>query len=72
MVGGNTDLLTDPGIDREVLRGSLTVDYDIGGVTLSSITSHAKEDQQNQADGDYTEAQAFVPLFGIDVFQTYQ
>ncbi|MFT7289334.1 MAG: iron complex outermembrane receptor protein [Halieaceae bacterium] len=53
VIGGNVDQLDNPGIDSEAMRINLTVDYDLNGYTLTSITGHGYEDTLNQADGNY-------------------
>ncbi|MEQ8736862.1 MAG: TonB-dependent receptor [Rhodospirillaceae bacterium] len=53
VIGGNVDQLDDPGIQSDTFRASLSVNYDINGYTLTSITGYGKEDTVNQADGNY-------------------
>ncbi|MEQ9444650.1 MAG: TonB-dependent receptor [Rhodospirillaceae bacterium] len=53
VIGGNVDQLDDPGIQSDTFRGSLSINYDFDGYTLTSITGYGKEDTVNQADGNY-------------------
>lgn len=53
VIGGNVDQLDDPGLDSETFRGSLTINYDINGYTLTSISGYGEEDTLNQSDGNY-------------------
>ena len=53
VIGGNVDQLDDPGIQSDTFRGSLSINYDINGYTLTSITGYGKEDTVNQSDGNY-------------------
>lgn len=58
-IGGNVDQLDNPGIDTETLRTNLTVDWDLGAMTLSSITGYGKEESVNESDGDYQPEKTF-------------
>ena len=59
-IGGNTDQLTNPGIDSETFRASLNVNYEMSsGYDLSFIAGTGSEDTTNQADGDYQPAVTF-------------
>lgn len=53
VIGGNVDQLDDPGIQSDTFRGSLTLNYDVNGYTLTSISGYGEEDTVNQADGNY-------------------
>lgn len=53
VIGGNVDQLDDPGIQSETFRGSLSMNYDMNGYTLTSITGYGEEDTVNQSDGNY-------------------
>jgi iron complex outermembrane receptor protein len=53
VIGGNVDQLDDPGIQSETFRGSLQMNYDMNGYTLTSITGYGEEDTVNQSDGNY-------------------
>ena len=54
LIGGQTDQLTDPGIQSESLRVSLNLNYEMAnGYELSVISGVGNEDTVNQADGDY-------------------
>lgn len=53
VIGGNVDQLDNPGIDSETTRINLSVDYDLNGYTLSSITGYGNEETVNEADGNY-------------------
>ncbi|HYC02978.1 MAG TPA: TonB-dependent receptor [Azospirillaceae bacterium] len=48
----NLDLLPDPGLEREVLRGHLIVNADLGGFTLTSSTAAYDEHEETQRDAD--------------------
>lgn len=52
-IGSNLDQLPNPGIDSETLRTNLSIDWDLDGYILSSITGYGNEESENQADGDY-------------------
>lgn len=58
-IGSNVDQLENPGIDTETLRSNLTIDWDLGTVTFSSITGYGNEDSVNESDGDYDPAKTF-------------
>ncbi|MBT5239370.1 MAG: TonB-dependent receptor [Rhodospirillaceae bacterium] len=53
VIGGNVDQLDNPGIQSETFRGSLQMNYDMNGYTLTSITGYGEEDTVNQSDGNY-------------------
>lgn len=53
VIGGNVDQLDKPGIQSETFRGSLSLNYDMNGYTLTSISGYGEEDTVNQADGNY-------------------
>ena len=63
VIGGNIDQLDNPGIDSETIRTNLTVDWNLGDYTVSSITGYGNEESTNEADGDYGPAQPFGFLF---------
>lgn len=80
-IGSNLDQLDNPGIESETLRTNLSIDWDIGDFTLSSITGYGNEDSVNQADGDYQPAKTLAFLSFLcnagpnvgptcDIFQT--
>ncbi len=56
VIGGNVDQLDEPGLDSEAFQGSLTINYDINGYTLTSVSSYSDEDTVNQSDGNYSPA----------------
>jgi len=80
VIGGNVDQLDDPGIQSETFRGSLSMNYDMNGYTLTSITGYGEEDTVNQSDGNYDPSKvgflSFLcnagPFVGADcsIFQT--
>lgn len=80
-IGGNVDQLDDPGLQSETTRINLTLDYDLNGYTLSSISGYGLEETVNAADGDYQPEKTLGFLFflcnagpfqgpGCDLFQT--
>lgn len=63
VIGANIDQLDEPGISSETLRTNLSIDWNVGDFTLSSITGYGNEEATNEADGDYGPAQPFGFLF---------
>ncbi len=80
VIGGNVDQLDEPGLTSETFQGSLTVNYDMNGYTLTSVSSYFNEDTVNQSDGNYNPSKvpflSFLcnagPFVGADcsIFQT--
>jgi iron complex outermembrane receptor protein len=80
VIGGNVDQLDGPGIQSETFRGSLSMNYDMNGYMLTSITGYGEENTANQSDGNYSPSKAGFLSFlcnagpfvgsGCSIFQT--
>jgi len=80
VIGGNTDQLSNPGLDSETWRTGLTVNYEFAsGHELTYIAGAGQEKTRNETDNDYQPAQNLGLFFlcsgpfagpGCDLFQT--
>ncbi len=65
-VEARTDFLTDPGIERDLVRSALTVDWSLaGGFALQSITGLQDEELDRQSDVSYAAYDPLLYLYGF-------
>ncbi len=64
VIGGETDQLTNPGIDSKTFRASLNVNYELtNGYEVSFIAGAGQEDTVNESDGNYAPGNPFAGLW---------
>lgn len=61
----NLDVFDDPGLEREVFRTSLIMDWQLGDFRLSSISSYSKDQLNDQRDNDYLPIAALGGAFHV-------